>query len=56
MSSKVTLTDVALSNWRLRFLIKLPSGPPAPSIPCARRDIQNQTPMISTHGSSVNST
>jgi len=53
MSSKVTLTEVVLSNLRPGLLRKPPSGPPAPSIPRARRDIQLHAPMMSTQGSSV---
>ena len=53
MSSNVTFTDVDLSNLRLWFLVSAPSGPPVPSIPCARLDIQYQNPMMRAHGSSV---
>ena len=54
MSSNVTFTEVVLSNLRLWFLMSPPKGPPVPSIPLARFDIQNQAPMISAQGSSVN--
>ena len=53
MSSKVTFTEVALSNFLLWFFVNPASGPPAPSIPWARLDIQIQTPMMSAQGSSV---
>ena len=52
MSSKVTFTDVALSNLRLWFLSIPANGLPDPSIVFARRDIHSQNPMMSAHGSS----
>ncbi len=56
MSSKVWLTEVALSNLRLWFFPKAPRTPPLPNIPVARLDIQSHTPMISAQGKSVTST
>ena len=51
MSSKVTVTDVVLSNLRLWFLAMPPKGLPDPSIVFARRDMKTQNPTISAHGS-----
>ena len=52
-SSNFTFTEVALSNLRLWFFMSPPSGPPAPSIPLARLEIQDQAAKITTQGSSV---
>ena len=52
MSSKVTFTEVALSNLRLWFLLMPLNGLPDPIIVFARRDIQTQNPMRSAHGRS----